>query len=256
MTPERLHEIEFNFRLQITSAISAAALVTPMFTNIRTFEYLGVAGPAGMKILYVIIGSICLAAFLLRAWGAAYLSSYVVMAKDANQDKLIVAGPFMYMRNPLYTGDILGASAIGLALPPAGFFIMAVLLTLHSYLLARYEEKKMAVKFGEGYSEFLSKVNRFVPALKPYRHSGYDDFISRYSPDWPDAVMSNLYFAGLGGAFIAAAFAGYSPETIERCVYIYSFGALAVWSAFYMMYYHPKHFMGGKNREQRTENRE
>ncbi len=248
MDLNRLHEIEFNLRLQITTFIAAAALVTPMFTNIRVYEYFGLTAPGGIKILYMAIGAACFAAFAIRAWGAAYLSSYVVMARDANQDKLIVAGPFRFVRNPLYFGDILGAFAIACALPAEGFFIMTAPLALHSYLLARYEEKKMLLKYGDGYKEFLAGVNRLIPSLKPYRHSGYEDFIKKYRPDWPDAVMSNIYFAGIGAAFIAAAFAGDSRASMERCVYIYSAAALAAWSVFYMIYYHPKHFAGGRTK--------
>lgn len=242
MTPERLHELQFNFRLQITTVITAAALVTPLFTESRTFEFLGMTKMDEIKILYASIGLACLLAFALRAWGAAYLSSFVVMAKEANQDKLIVAGPFMYLRNPLYAGDIIGATAIGLALPPAGFLIISVLLTLHSYMLARYEEKKLALKFGESYLAFMAGVNRFVPSLNPFIHESHGEFIKKYSPDWPDAIMSNLYFAGIGAAFIAAAVTSDSQAAAERAVYIYSLGGLAAWSVFYMVYYHPRHF--------------
>ncbi|HOT75016.1 MAG TPA: methyltransferase [Candidatus Wallbacteria bacterium] len=247
MNLNKLHELEFNLRLQITTFIAAAALVTPMFTNIRIYEYLGLTEVEGIKFLYAAIGAVCFAAFAVRAWGAAYLSSYVVMAREANQDKLIVAGPFMFVRNPLYFGDILGAAAIACALPAEGFIIMVPPLAIHSYLLARYEEKQMLLKYGENYAEFLAGVNRLMPSLKPYKHSGYEDFIKKYRPDWPDAVMSNIYFAGIGAAFIAAAFTGDSRASMERCVYIYSFAALTAWSVFYMIYYHPKHFNGGRS---------
>jgi protein-S-isoprenylcysteine O-methyltransferase Ste14 len=243
----KLHELEFNFRLQITAVIAAAALVTPMFTNIRIYQYFGVAELSAVKYLYASIGFLCFAAFIIRAWGAAYLSSFVVMAKNANQDKLIVAGPFKYVRNPLYFGDILGAGAIGLALPPEGFLIMIAPLTLHSIMLALYEEKNMMIKYGGDYREFLLNTNRLIPSLKPYKHSKYDEFISKYTPDWTDAIMSNIYFAGIGGAFIAAAFAGYSAQSLERLAYIYSIVVLSAWSVFYIIYYHPRYFMNSKN---------
>ncbi len=245
----KLHELEFNFRLQITALIAAAALVTPMFTNIRIYQYFGVTELSTVKYLYSAIGFLCFAAFIIRAWGAAYLSSFVVMAKNANQDKLIVAGPFKFVRNPLYFGDILGAAAIGLALPLEGFLIMITPLTLHSFMLALYEEKNMIAKYGNDYREFLSNTNRLIPSLKPYKHSKYDEFVNSYAPDWPDAIMSNIYFAGIGGAFIAAAFAGYSTQSLERLAYIYSIIVLSAWAVFYMIYYHPKYFMnsGTKN---------
>lgn len=252
----KLHELEFNFRLQITAVIAATALVTPMFTNIRIYQYLGVTELSVIKYLYAFIGFLCFAAFIIRAWGAAYLSSFVVMAKDANQDKLIVAGPFKFVRNPLYFGDILGAGAISLALPPEGFLIMIGPLTLHSFMLALYEEKNMIARYGGDYHEFLSNTNRLIPSLKPYKHSKYDEFVNKYTPDWPDAIMSNIYFAGIGGAFIAAAFAGYSARSLERLAYIYSIVVLSVWAIFYMIYYHPKYFIKNGNKNDKNEENE
>lgn len=250
----KLHELEFNFRLQITAVIAASALVTPMFTNIRIYQYLGIAELSAVKYLYVAIGFLCFAAFIIRAWGTAYLSSLVVMAKNASQDNLIVAGPYEYVRNPLYFGDVLGASAIGLALPPEGFLIMAAPLILHSIMLALYEEKKLIIKYGGDYREFLSNTNRLIPSLKPYKHSKYNEFISKYRLNWPDAIMSNIYFAGIGGAFIAAAFAGYSAQSLERLAYIYSIAVLIAWSMFYIIYYHPRYFMKSKKTDKYGEN--
>ncbi len=239
---KKLHELQFNFRLQITAVIAAAALVTPMFTETRIYDYFGLIRHEDIKTLYIIIGLLCFAAFLIRTWGAAYLSSFVVMAKDANQDKLILAGPFMRVRNPLYLGDITGAGAIGLALPAEGFIIMTVFLIIHSYMLARYEEKNLLKKYNGDYIEFVSNVNMLIPSLKAYKHSKYNDFIKNFKPEWLDAIMSNIYFAAIGVAFIASAINGNSPRAIERLAYIYSITALCLWSIFYLIYYHPKHF--------------
>jgi len=238
----RLHELEFNFRLQITVLIATAALVTPMFSDSRIYEYFGIFDFSHKIALFIFIGTACALASVIRCWGAAYLSSYVVMAKDANQDKLIVAGPFMYLRNPLYFGDILGAGAVSLALPWQGFFIMIFFLTLHSYFLALYEEKKLAVKFGEAYEEFKTNVKRLWPRVSAYKHSQYEEFVKKYKSDWTDAILSNIYFTGIGAAFIAAAFAAETPRAMDRLAYIYSASILGLWGLFYMLYYHPRHF--------------
>jgi protein-S-isoprenylcysteine O-methyltransferase Ste14 len=84
--------------------------------------------------------------------------------KQIHADRLVVEGMFNHARNPLYTGNILivtGAILVinmfwyyAVALP--AFYIIYMAITLA-------EEKFLKAKFGNDYSDYMRKVNRFIP---------------------------------------------------------------------------------------------
>jgi protein-S-isoprenylcysteine O-methyltransferase Ste14 len=77
---------------------------------------------------------------------------------------LVASGPFRWVRNPLYMGNI--AIWIGLALvarlpwlaPP-----IAILLGLEYHAIVRWEEQLLASRIGQPYSEYMRNVPRWVP---------------------------------------------------------------------------------------------
>jgi len=75
-------------------------------------------GPNGTRILYGVAFLFALVAWALRTWGGAYLRPDVVWNADALGDRLLVDGPFSYVRNPLYLGNLFLALAAGLLAPP------------------------------------------------------------------------------------------------------------------------------------------
>ena len=106
-------------------------------------------------------------AWLLRTYGTAYLRGDVVFAADVQRDRLIVDGPFRYVRNPLYVGNILLALGIGLYAPPLGFAVIVLGNAVFVALLAREEERHLAVQYGADYAAYAKAVPAFVPRLIP-----------------------------------------------------------------------------------------
>ncbi|HEX9372032.1 MAG TPA: isoprenylcysteine carboxylmethyltransferase family protein [Roseiflexaceae bacterium] len=81
--------------------------------------------------------------------------------------KLVVAGPYRYVRNPLYDTDMtlmLGAALLtqnwGLALLLAAY-VAQLLMQL------RLEERELRARFGEPYVRYCRLVPRFIPRLTP-----------------------------------------------------------------------------------------
>lgn len=100
----------------------------------------------------------------VRVWAAGYLKKNVV---------LVTAGPYGYVKNPLY---------IGTMLITAGFCIMAnsiYLLTLAFFgfifyyipYKRRIEGNRLEGLFGESFAEYDSNVDDYMPRLKPYEKS-------------------------------------------------------------------------------------
>jgi protein-S-isoprenylcysteine O-methyltransferase Ste14 len=92
-----------------------------------------------------------------RAWASMYISGY----KDRD---LITEGAYSIVRNPLYVFSFLGAVGIGCA---TGSLLLIGLLILGFFiyypLTMADEEKKLAARYGEQYTDYAGRTPRFVP---------------------------------------------------------------------------------------------
>ena len=104
---------------------------------------------------------IAAAGMLVRIWASGFI--------ERKNRKLATAGPFAYVRNPLYVGNFLiGLGIVAIVqnwLTAAVFLIGFIILyrgTVHK------EEKELAERFGESYQTYFKAVPRFFPRLTPY----------------------------------------------------------------------------------------
>ena len=81
-----------------------------------------------------------LAAAVLRTWGSAYLGANVVKAHTFQGDSVVAAGPYRYLRNPLYLGTILHVFALALLMPPSGAIFCILAITFFQFRLIFGEE--------------------------------------------------------------------------------------------------------------------
>nr|QOL00309.1 hypothetical protein [uncultured organism] len=128
---------------------------------------LALGGWAGVTILAWLGVALVLVAWLWRAAGTAYLRREVVFSADALQDRLVVAGPFRYVRNPLYLGNVFLALGVGLYAPPLGFAIIVAGNVAIVAFLAREEAHQMALRYGATFDAYRRAVPAFVPRLRP-----------------------------------------------------------------------------------------
>ncbi len=107
---------------------------------------------------------------LLRAWGVAFAGSETRTTSGVGASKLVTAGPFALVRNPLYIGNILLYTGIGvmswalfpwLQLAALGWFIFQYTL------IVREEEAFLCEAFGEEYRRYCARVHRFLPRFRP-----------------------------------------------------------------------------------------
>ncbi len=123
----------------------------------------------------------------LRTWGTAYLHNEVVRDKALHADRLVADGPYRFVRNPLYLGNIL--LAIGLA-PMASPLGAAVLVGGMVFLVLRLigrEEAALLEKQGEAYREYFAQVPRLWPALRPRVPRGLTE------PRWGQAWAAEIW---------------------------------------------------------------
>jgi protein-S-isoprenylcysteine O-methyltransferase Ste14 len=124
-------------------------------------------GGAGVHALAWLGIALAVLAWLVRASGTAYLRREVVFSSDALQDRLIVAGPFRYVRNPLYLGNIILAAGVGLYAPPLGFAIILTGNVAIVMFLAREEAAELALRYGAAFDAYRRAVPAFVPRRTP-----------------------------------------------------------------------------------------
>jgi protein-S-isoprenylcysteine O-methyltransferase Ste14 len=124
------------------------------------------------SITTLIVGAILVAiGEAFRFWGVSYAGSETRTTDRVGATYLVTQGPFAYVRNPLYVGNIFmyfGISVMGHSLFPFLQIISLVYFTMQYYYIILEEEKHLKEKFKEKYTDYFNHVNRFIPSLKPF----------------------------------------------------------------------------------------
>jgi len=77
---------------------------------------------------------------------------------------LVKEGIFAHCRNPLYLGNILIITGLGIVAHSFLFTLIGIPMFIFLYLaIIRAEEHFLASKFGQEYIEYCRNVNRFIP---------------------------------------------------------------------------------------------
>jgi protein-S-isoprenylcysteine O-methyltransferase Ste14 len=83
--------------------------------------------------------------------------------------KLVVAGPYRYMRNPMITGILLILfGEAGLFWSLVLFFWAFTFLVANMLYFPFVEEKKLFKRFGKDYDVYTKNVPRWIPRFKPW----------------------------------------------------------------------------------------
>lgn len=127
---------------------------------------------ANPSILSLIIGfGVMFIGEMIRFWGVSIAGAETRTTGTVGGTFLITTGPFAFVRNPLYVGNMLMYAGIGImsmALFPWLLLVAMVWFYVQYYLIVTKEEEYLAVRFGEEYAEYCRHVGRFFPRLIPY----------------------------------------------------------------------------------------
>jgi protein-S-isoprenylcysteine O-methyltransferase Ste14 len=133
-----------------------------------TYVLLGLHwGDAGVRITAALAGLLTAAGFFIRWWGSSYHDAGVVFSGKIETGSLTANGPYRYVRNPLYLGNLLQSIGISSVGPPATTVIILVLLTAFLYRLIFLEEASLRSAFRDAYARYCAAVPRLVPRLWP-----------------------------------------------------------------------------------------
>lgn len=108
----------------------------------------------------------------IRLWGVSWAGSETRTTGKVGGTFLIISGPFAYVRNPLYVGNILiylGLGIMSFALFPYLQIIALFFFIFQYYLIVKAEEEYLFNTFGGQYNIYFNNVPRFLPRLTAYR---------------------------------------------------------------------------------------
>jgi protein-S-isoprenylcysteine O-methyltransferase Ste14 len=164
-----------------------------------------------------------LGAAVLRTWATAYLGSEVVQdsamhSGGATEPGLMQAGPFRYLRNPLYVGTWLMTLALALLMPPSGAVFTIVTVVVFQLRLIFAEEAFLSARLGEPYRQYVARVPRLFPPLRARVPA------SGVRPRWVQAAVSEIFPWGIAVSYAALGWR-YDAGLLGRCVLV----SLGIW---------------------------
>lgn len=128
------------------------------------------AGAARWRWLGAIPSVLGFAVALRCVWDFGW-TGHGTPAPVAPPKRLVVAGFYRYVRNPMYVGFITGWSGLwivfGHARAAAIVTAAAVVLGVHLFVIF-YEEPTLRRKFGEDYEEYCRNVRRWWPRAQAW----------------------------------------------------------------------------------------
>jgi len=139
----------------------------------------------------------------VRLWAVHHIGA-ISRTRSDRLGPLIDSGPFARVRNPLYLGNIL--LWVGFALSARLVWlapVVVILLAFEYHAIVRWEESLLAMRLGDAYLDYTTRVPRWIPRPAAAQSNGVQDADSMSGVfSWSDTFYSER------GTLIAIA-AGY-----------------------------------------------
>jgi protein-S-isoprenylcysteine O-methyltransferase Ste14 len=108
----------------------------------------------------------------VRFWGVSWAGSETRTTGGVGGTYLVISGPFAYVRNPLYVGNILmyfGLGIMSMALFPYLQIVAITFFIIQYNFIVKEEEGFLEKKFGNNYHKYLQNVPRFFPRVTKFK---------------------------------------------------------------------------------------
>ena len=150
----------------------SVAVLVPLWLA-RNNNISPVIGTTGPQMLVQVAGLLVLAVGLILF--SASLRNFVTegegtLAPWDPPRRLVVRGPYRYVRNPMISGVVLVLFGEALTLLSRPHFIWALLfLAVNSIYIPLLEETGLRHRFGDSYVEYCRHVPRLIPRFRPWK---------------------------------------------------------------------------------------
>jgi protein-S-isoprenylcysteine O-methyltransferase Ste14 len=103
----------------------------------------------------------------LFVWASRTMGrNWSIVARTRGDHALVTAGPFAWIRHPIYTAMFLMMIALAIGLGHVARLVIAVpLYALGTAIRVRIEERLLRTAFGSAYDEYANRVKRFIPGV-------------------------------------------------------------------------------------------
>jgi len=106
---------------------------------------------------------------LIRIWAVGYAGSETRTTGGVGGSTLVTQGPYSVVRNPLYAGNVIIYSGVGImsfSLFPYLQIIALVYFIFQYYCIILNEEEYLEKTFSDSFSIYKQNVNRIFPSFK------------------------------------------------------------------------------------------
>ena len=99
-----------------------------------------------------------------RLWAVHHIGA-ISRTRSDRLGPLVSSGPFAFIRNPLYVGNIFLWAGFALSAHLVWFApLVVVLLALEYHAIVRWEEGLLSERIGEPYVQYVARVPRWLPS--------------------------------------------------------------------------------------------
>jgi protein-S-isoprenylcysteine O-methyltransferase Ste14 len=140
-----------------------------------------------VKCVFAVGTALVIIAAAIRSWAEAYLHSSIVHDAALHGEQLVADGPYRYVRNPLYLGNMFLSVGVGLLATLPGFLVIAIGNFVIVYRLILREEATLLASQGESYRRYFAAVPRLLPSLAPRVPA------SGARPNWTDGITGEIF---------------------------------------------------------------
>lgn len=171
---KKISDMAFKWRGLFWALFAVAALFFPSSFGVYRFTI-------GLVVVF--------AGQFLRYWAAGYIPKY--RTEKIGAPILVTWGPYRWVRNPLYAGNLI--MGLGWTLMLGWIWVAAftvAFILLYCFIVIPAEEEFLASKFGLQYIDYMENV----PSLFPYLRRGFPDDSHHYQPfDRKSAWSEEIY---------------------------------------------------------------
>ncbi len=166
-TKKRAYTARERARLMIPLALGFMVVIPLLISNAyRLDQLLGLPAIPASLVIKILAGILGLAGLALAFWTITlqWTIGKGTPAPMMPTQKLIVSGPFKFVRNPMALGTIIAYLALAVI---AGSISAIILIILVAGMLLAYirkkEEAELLLRFGQPYAEYRQRVPFLIP---------------------------------------------------------------------------------------------
>ena len=115
---------------------------------------------ADNRVLFILGLAVVVTGAVVFTWATLSL------IKAADAKRVAEAGPFRFIRHPIYTSMYVICTGMGLIFFAWLWFIVMVAFIPLWYLEAKEEEKQMTRLYGKSYTDYQTKTGMFLPKIR------------------------------------------------------------------------------------------